>query len=69
MVRKGFVSSLQRDADAFAVERAKLDLDVANTRKKVLVEFTKAKTLKENYRFLSTQIDDLMQTLIGGDAD
>jgi len=47
MVRKGFVSSLQRDADAFAVERAKLDLDAANTKKKVLVEFTKPKTLRD----------------------
>ncbi len=47
MVRKGFVSSLQRDADEFAVERAKLDLDVANTRKRVLVEFTQQKTLKQ----------------------
>ena len=27
MARKGFVSSLQREADEFAVERAKLDLD------------------------------------------
>ena len=47
MVRKGFVSSLQREADEFAVERAKLDLDAANTKKKVLVEFTKLKTLKD----------------------
>lgn len=47
MVRKGFVSSLQREADEFGVERAKLDLDAANTKKKVLVEFTKQKTLKD----------------------
>jgi multidrug efflux pump subunit AcrA (membrane-fusion protein) len=47
MVRKGFASSLQREADEFAVERAKLDLDAANTKKKVLVEFTKPKTLKD----------------------
>jgi HlyD family secretion protein len=47
MVRKGFVSSLQREADEFAVERAKLDLEAANTRKKVLVEFTKEKTLRD----------------------
>jgi multidrug resistance efflux pump len=47
MVRKGFVSSLQREADEFAVERAKLDLDAANTKKKVLVDFTKEKTLKD----------------------
>jgi len=47
MVRKGFASSLQREADEFAVERAKLDLDAANTKKKVLVDFTKLKTLKD----------------------
>ncbi len=47
MARKGFVSSLQREADEFAVERAKLDLDAANLRKKVLVEFTKQKTLTD----------------------
>jgi len=47
MVRKGFVSALQRDADAFAVERAKLDLDAASTKRKVLVEFTKPKTLRD----------------------
>lgn len=47
MVRKGFSSSLQREADEFAVERARLELDAANTRKKVLVEFTKLKTMKD----------------------
>ncbi len=47
MVRKGFVSSLQREADEFAVERGKLDLDAATTRKNVLVEFTKLKTLRD----------------------
>ena len=47
MARKGFVSSLQREADEFGVERAKLDLDAANTKKKVLVDFTKQKTLKD----------------------
>jgi HlyD family secretion protein len=47
MVRKGFVGSLQREADEFAVERAKLDLDAANTKRKVLVDFTRPKTLKD----------------------
>ncbi|MCH2202469.1 MAG: HlyD family efflux transporter periplasmic adaptor subunit [Fuerstiella sp.] len=47
MVRKGFATSLQREADQFAVERTKLDLEAAETRKKVLVEFTKEKTLKD----------------------
>ncbi|MBM82464.1 MAG: hypothetical protein CMJ78_18015 [Planctomycetaceae bacterium] len=47
MVRKGFATSLQREADEFAVERCQLDLDAAETRKKVLVDFTKEKTLKD----------------------
>ena len=47
MARKGFVSALQREADEFAVERAKLDLDVARTRKRVLVEFTRQKMLTD----------------------
>jgi HlyD family secretion protein len=46
MFRKGFVTSLQLEADKFAVERAHLDLDAAQTAKKVLEQFTKPKTLK-----------------------
>ncbi len=46
MFRKGFVTALQLDADKFAVERAKLDLDAAQISKKVLQEFTRPKTLK-----------------------
>ena len=46
MFRKGFVTALQLDADKFAVERAKLDLDAAQIAKKVLQEFTRPKTLK-----------------------
>lgn len=47
MVRKGFATALQREADQFAVERAQLDLEAAQTRKKVLEEFTKQKALKD----------------------
>ncbi|MCC9606338.1 HlyD family efflux transporter periplasmic adaptor subunit [Blastopirellula sp. JC732] len=47
MSRKGYVTSLQREADAYAVERAKLDLEVAETSKRVLVDFTKQKTIRE----------------------
>ena len=47
MVRKGFATSLQREADQFAVERAMLELEAAETRKKVLVDFTKQKMLKD----------------------
>ncbi len=47
MTRKGYVPTLQRDSQAFAVERAKLDLATARTAKTVLEKFTKAKTLEE----------------------
>jgi multidrug efflux pump subunit AcrA (membrane-fusion protein) len=47
MARKGFATPLQAEADTFAVERGKLDLEAAETSKRVLVEFTKFKMLKE----------------------
>ncbi len=45
MHRKGYVTSLQRDAQAFAVQRADLDLKVAETAQTVLEKFSKAKVL------------------------
>ncbi|MEX0678266.1 MAG: efflux RND transporter periplasmic adaptor subunit [Pirellulales bacterium] len=45
MHRKGYVTTLQRDAQAFAVERSQLDLQVAEMAITVLEKFTKAKTL------------------------
>jgi hypothetical protein len=45
MSRKGYVTALQREAQAFAVERAKLDLKNAETAKRVLEKFTKPKML------------------------
>lgn len=47
MVRKGYVTALQRDAQAFAVQRAKLDLETAKIAKNVLEKFTRAKMLEE----------------------
>ena len=47
MVRKGFATTLQREADEFAVERSQLDLEAAETRRDVLVRFTKEKTRKD----------------------
>lgn len=47
MSRKGFTTSLQVEADEFAVERSKLELDSAKTAKLVLEKFTRAKVLKE----------------------
>ena len=46
MSRKGFVTPLQLEADHFAVQRAELELKSAQTAERVLVKFTKAKTLK-----------------------
>jgi HlyD family secretion protein len=45
MARKGYVTGLQREAQAFAVERAKLDLGSARTAKDVLEKFTKGKMM------------------------
>ncbi|MBI3837787.1 MAG: hypothetical protein HY288_07620 [Planctomycetia bacterium] len=45
MLRKGYVTNLQRDAQAFAVKRSELDLGVAETARKVLEQFTKDKVL------------------------
>ncbi len=45
MTRKGFATPLQLEADKFAVQRAKLDLEAAQTAKRVLEEFTYKKTL------------------------
>ena len=47
MVRKGFATPLQLEADQFAVERSQLDLDAANTSKRVLEDFTFEKTVKQ----------------------
>lgn len=46
LAAKGYVTSIQLEADKFAVEKAKKDLDVAKTKQDVLVNFTKEKTLK-----------------------
>ena len=47
MYRKGFVTKLQLEADEFAVKRATLELAASNTKKKVLVNFTKQKMLED----------------------
>ena len=47
MVRKGFATPLQLEADQFSVRRAQLDLDAANTARNVLEKFTYEKTLTQ----------------------
>jgi multidrug efflux pump subunit AcrA (membrane-fusion protein) len=44
---KGYVNENQLEADRFAVEKAKKDLDTAKTKLRVLDEFTKVKMLSE----------------------
>ena len=44
---KDFVNELQLEADKFAVEKYRKELEAANTKLKVLDEFTKAKTIKQ----------------------
>lgn len=47
MFRKGYVSDVERDAQEFAVEHARLELALKRTEEDVLERFTKAKTLQE----------------------
>lgn len=46
MARKGFATPLQVEADEFAVKRARLDLEFAQTSKDVLEKFTREKTTR-----------------------
>ena len=47
LAAKGYVNQLQLEADQFAVEKSEKELEAAQTKLKVLDEFTKAKTLKQ----------------------
>lgn len=47
MLRKGYVTQLQYDEKDLAVQRAKLDLELRETEKKTLEQFTKAKSVEE----------------------
>ena len=47
LAAKGYVTTLQLEADAFAVEKAKGELETANTKLRVIDEYTKKKMLTE----------------------
>jgi multidrug efflux pump subunit AcrA (membrane-fusion protein) len=47
MARKGYVTPLQLEAQRFAVERAKLELETAKTTLRVLTDYTKEKMTRE----------------------
>lgn len=44
---KGYVTALQLESDRFAVEKARKDVEAANTRLHVLVKFTKGKMVRQ----------------------
>ena len=47
MFQRGYISSLELESQQFAVRRAQLELDSANTAMEVLEKFTKVKTMTE----------------------
>lgn len=47
LAAKGYVTELQLDADRFAVEKAKMDLETAQTKLSVLREYSRAKMLSQ----------------------
>jgi multidrug efflux pump subunit AcrA (membrane-fusion protein) len=47
LAARGYVTSQQLEGDAFAVAKAKSDLETATTKLRVLREYTKPKTLKQ----------------------
>lgn len=47
LAAKGYVTSLQLQGDQFALKKAKIELEKAQTKLKVLQEYTKEKTIKE----------------------
>lgn len=47
LAAKGYVNALQLEADQFAVEKSAKELEAAQTKLKVLDNYTKAKTLKQ----------------------
>lgn len=61
MFRKGFVTKLQLEADEFAVKRSKLELSQSETKRKVLVDFTKEKMLEDLRSAVKTATSGVMQ--------
>ncbi len=54
LATKGYVTALQLEADAFAVQKAKNQLEIAQTRLRVLQEFTRARMLKQHESDIAT---------------
>ncbi len=54
LAAKGYVTALQLEADRFAVEKAKNQLDIAKTKLTVLEKFTRARMLKQHESDIAT---------------
>ncbi|MDZ7619443.1 MAG: HlyD family efflux transporter periplasmic adaptor subunit, partial [Patescibacteria group bacterium] len=54
LAAKGYVTALQLEADQFAVNKAKNQLEIAETKLRVLQEFTRAKMLKQHESDIAT---------------
>tara|TARA_Y100000758_G_C16063396_1_gene425420 strand:+ start:552 stop:2633 length:2082 start_codon:yes stop_codon:yes gene_type:complete len=61
MFRKGFVTKLQLEADEFAVKRSNLELAQSQTKRKVLVVFTKEKMLEDLHSAVKTATSGVKQ--------
>lgn len=59
MFQRGYISELELESQQFAVKRAQLELNSANTSKKVLEQFTKLKTLED----LQSQVETTEATM------
>src|SRR5262249_40938880 len=47
MFEKGYVSTAQKASEEIAIQRAQFALEQAQSKRKVLVDYTKSKTIKE----------------------
>ncbi len=54
LAARGYVSPIQLEADRFAVEKARKELDVAKTKLEVLNKYTKLKTIKKHEADIKT---------------
>ena len=59
MFQRGYISELELESQQFAVKRAQLELNSANTTKKVLEKFTKVKMLED----LKSQVETAKATM------
>ncbi len=65
MFDKGYVSAAQKISEELALKKARFALEQAQSKRKVLVEYTKAKTIKE----LQSDVEEGAIRRIGQEGD